>query len=91
MNAKDIKDLTEMKTVVAEMEDKIDDTSSDIKDIKHCLMGDPKDRKDLGLVGDVRNNVRWRDKVNKTLATLGLGVMGLFVKEAWQHFVRRGG
>ncbi len=83
MNAKDVEDFKDMKRVVAT-------NTKLLTDIKICLMGDPKNRDDLGLVGDVRNNKRWKNNVNKALGSLGLGFFGLFVKQIFES-IRKGG
>jgi len=58
--------------------------------INKTLNGDPDDREDLGLVGDVRNNKRWKNNVNKALGSLGLGFLGLFIKQIFES-IKRGG
>ncbi len=81
MNAKDIEEFQDMKRTVK--------TSAKIlTDISICLMGKPDDRDDLGLVGDVRNNKRWKNNVNKTLGGLGLGFVSLFVRQLFEIFKR---
>jgi len=72
MNANDIKDLRDVKEVIADMERKFAETGIDIKIIKHCLLGKPDDNNDLGLVGDVRNNKRWKNNVNKSLMSTSI-------------------
>ncbi len=84
MNKSEVKTFNEMKIMVEGIADTVET-------INVTLNGKKGDRHDLGLVGDVRNNVKWRDKVNKTLSALGLGVIGLFIKEGWQQFLRKGG
>ena len=81
MNANDIKDLRDVKEVIGDMESKFKETGADIKIIKHCLLGKPDDNDDLGLVGDVRNNKRWKNNVNKALSGLGLGVISIWIKQ----------
>ena len=83
MNANDIKDLRDVKEVIADMERKFDETGTDIKIIKHCLMGKPDDNDDLGLVGDVRNNKRWKGNVNKSLVTISGLTLTTFLKLSW--------
>ena len=90
MNANDIKDLRDVKEVIADMERKFDETGTDIKIIKHCLMGKPDDNDDLGLVGDVRNNKRWKGNVNKALCSIGITSVGLLVRQIFELFKRGG-
>lgn len=82
MNRIEIEDFKDMKKVV-ETNTKI------LLRIDRCLSGDPDDRKDLGLIGDVRNNLRWKSNVQKTLGALGIGVLTLWIKTLWS-FVTKG-
>ena len=82
MNKNEIGTFNDMKNVVK-------NTAETVDEIRICLLGDPKKPDSLGLRGDVRNNVRWRTKVNKTLSALGIGVLLLFIKEGWQQFIKR--
>ena len=84
MNKSEVKTFNEMKIMV-------EGISNTVENIDITLNGKKEDRHDLGLVGDVRNNVKWRDKVNKTLSALGIGVILLFIKEGWQQFLKKGG
>ena len=81
MNAKDIEDFKDMKKVV-ETNTKI------LIRIDRCLNGDPDDRDDLGLVGDVRNNKRWKGNVQKSIGGLGLGFVALMIKSFWEFFTK---
>ena len=81
MNAKDCRDLQELINVVADIQESV---VVDLRDIKICLLGDPKDRNDMGLAGDVRNNKKWKDNVQKTLTALGITTLTLFVKAIWE-------
>ena len=83
MNANDIKDLRDVKEVIGTMEKTFTSTEADIKLIKHCLMGKPDDNDDLGLVGDVRNNKRWKGNVNKSLVTIGGLTFASIFKLTW--------
>ena len=83
MNAKDIEDYKDMKRVVS-------DNTQILKRIDRTLSGDPNDRDDLGLVGDVRNNKRWKANVQKSLGGLGLGFAGLLFKQLFELFKRGG-
>ena len=84
MNKSEIVDFKDVKKTV-------ENIANTVNDISICLRGDPKNHKDEGLVGAVNNNVKWRDKVNKTLSALGIGVILLFIKEVWQQFLKKGG
>jgi len=44
----------------------------------------PDDRNDAGLVGDVRNNKRWKNMVNKILGGTGTISLGLLIKEIFR-------
>jgi len=90
MNANDIKDLRDVKEVIGAMEKTFTSTEADIKLIKHCLMGKPDDNDDLGLVGDVRNNKRWRGNVNKSLCSIGITSVGLLARQIFELFKRGG-
>ena len=83
MNQKDIEDFKDMKRVVA-LNTKI------LERIDKNLSGDPDDRNDLGLIGDVRNNKRWKSNVNKALGTIGITSLGLVVRQLFELFKRGG-
>ena len=70
---------------VKELAKIVEDSNKVLKDISVCLMGDPKDHTSEGLVGAVNNNVKWKNKINKAIGTLGLGFIALVIKEGWQH------
>ena len=89
MNTKDIKDIHDVKIVIGGMEDKLTESASDVKIIKHCLLGNPEDNNDLGLVGDVRNNKRWRNTVNKLLGGTVTLSLGLAIKE-FLGYIKKG-
>lgn len=79
MNASEIETFKEMKTVVKA------NTKILIR-IDKTLHGDKeKDKYDMGLVGDVRNNVRWKKNIQKVLSVLGLGIAGMWVKDGWTY------
>jgi len=82
MNAKDIEEFKDMQRDVKA-------STTILLRIDRTLNGDPDDRHDLGLVGDVRNNVRWKTNVQRTLSALGIGVVTLWVKTLW-GFVTKG-
>ena len=75
------------QVTVKELAKIVEDNNEVLKDIKVCLMGDPKNHKDEGLIGAVNNNVKWKKNVNKAIVTTGLGMIGLFIKEFWNHIV----
>ena len=81
MNQKDIEDFKDMKREVKS-------NTKILTDIKICLMGDDKDRNDLGLVGDVRNNKRWKGNVQKALGGFGTLTVGLLIKQLFELFKR---
>ena len=83
MNQKDIEDFKDLKRIVKS-------NTIILARIDRTLSGNPEDRDDLGLVGDVRNNKRWKGNVNKALSGLGLGVGGLFIKQIFEFFKRGG-
>ena len=89
MNAKDIEDIKDVKTVIDDMEKRFIETCVDIKIIKHCLMGNPENNDDLGLVGDVRNNKRWRGNVNKSLFAIGGLSFTTFLKLSWDFITNK--
>lgn len=78
MNANEMETFKEMKTVVKA-------NTRILMRIDKCLNGDPDNRNDLGLVGDVRNNVRWKNNIQKILGALGFGVITLWLKDAWGY------
>lgn len=82
MNAKDIEEFKDMQRDVKA-------STTILLRIDRTLNGDPDDRHDLGLVGDVRNNVRWKTNVQRMLSALGIGVVTLWVKTLW-GFVTKG-
>ena len=82
MNAKDIEEFKDMQRDVKA-------STTILLRIDRTLNGDPDDRHDLGLVGDVRNNVRWKTNVQRMLSALGVGVVTLWVKTLW-GFVTKG-
>ncbi len=60
----------------------MDDTAKIVTRIDIVLNGDrEKDKYDFGLVGDVRNNQRWKNMVNKFLGGTFTVSLGLLVKE----------
>lgn len=85
MNTKDIKDIHDVKTVIGGMEEKLIESASDVKIIKHCLLGNPENNDDLGLVGDVRNNKRWKNMVNKFLGGTVVLSVSLVIKEFFEY------
>ena len=88
MNAKDIEDIKDVKNVIEVMETNLDSVSKGVDNLLICLMGDPKNRHDLGLVGDVRNNKKWKNLVNKWLGVVGISTFGLLWKEGINIFKR---
>ena len=88
MNAKDIEDMKDVKTVIDQMETNLESVSKGVDNLLVCLMGDPKDRHDLGLVGDVKNNKQWKNLVNKWLGIVGISTFGLLLKEGFNFFKR---
>lgn len=77
MNQKEIKTFNEMKNVMESI-------AETVKNIDVTLNGKKGDRHDLGLVGDVRNNVKWRNTVQKWMGILGISVIGLVAKDIWK-------
>ena len=84
MNKSEVTTFNEMKIMVKGI-------ANTVRNIDITLNGKKEDRHDLGLVGDVRNNVKWKDKVNKAIGGLGLGFLALIIKEGWQQFLKKGG
>jgi hypothetical protein len=77
----------EEQVTVKDLEKIVVSNSETLEQISVCLMGDPKDHKDEGLIGAVNNNVKWKNNINKSVGGLGLGFFALVIKEAWQHLV----
>ena len=77
MNKSENADFKEIKRTV-------DNNTLILKRIDKCLNGDPDDRNDAGLVGDVRNNKRWKNMVNKILGGTGTISLGLLIKEIFR-------
>ena len=69
----------------------IDNNSKLLVRIDKVLNGDKeKDKYDFGLVGDVRNNQRWKDMVNKVLGGTGTVSLGLLIREIF-GVLKKGG
>lgn len=79
MNVKEIETFNDMKKMV-------NANSKILVRIDRVLNGDPDDRKDFGLAGDVRNNVRWKNSIQKVLGVLGFGIATLWLKDVWNYF-----
>jgi len=54
------------------------DLHDDVKRILFILEGDPKDRSDSGMVGDVKDNTRFRLSSTKVIWTLVLSMVGAY-------------
>lgn len=84
MNKEQADDLKSMKKC-------IDENAEILLRIDKVLNGDrEKDKYDFGLVGDVRNNQRWKNMVNKVLGGTGTISLGLLIKELF-GILKKGG
>lgn len=61
------------------LEEKVDTVGGDVKDIKYCLMGDPKKADDLGLAGMVSKNTAFRRLATAISGTIGTTLVGALI------------
>ncbi|KKK74766.1 hypothetical protein LCGC14_2880480 [marine sediment metagenome] len=47
-----------------------------LRSLAHVIMGNPKNREDLGLVGDVKENSQFRRTATKVVWALVLAIIG---------------
>ena len=81
MNKTEIDTFKDMRKVVETI-------AETVENIDITLNGKKGDRHDLGLVADVRNNIKWKNAVNRWIGALGISTIGLVGKQIFELFKR---
>lgn len=90
MNATDKNDLKTILEHLDEQDGARKDLKARVDSIHICLMGKDNNHKDMGLVGDVDRNTRFRKWFTYLGTTVIMGNIIALVRYCWDYFSARG-